>query len=1094
MLKLYAGRENIDKERFIYEHITGETLVIVPDQYTLVAEEQAMRYMKTDCLFNTEILSMNRLGLRVLTEKGEESVRMLDKYGRFMLLSRLIREHQEDFDIFRRSAGKITFTQMLNDFISEFKQQECSLDKVAEMLEGEDTDPLLRAKLAELKGVIEAYEDAISGKYTDSEDYISMYVGAIRESSLVRGKSIWIYGYDSITPKFTEAMLELAAASASVNFIVNRSDFELDEQMTAMLFRMGHERGIEVTCDEIGSEYELLKSETIRRIERDLWADGLNAGAKENRDFVPEDLKIVMAANPYYEAESAAAYIWHLVRDCGYRMSDIQVIANDEGSMHPIIKRTFEEYGLPVFMDSSRDITDTPAVGFIVNLLWFIVHGKSSQYLFAMMKTGLAGVSDAAIEDLENYVRNYHIRGTMWDRDFKYGEDSIGAEAFAELNELRSSLAEKVSGLEDICKTKGITVAEFVPAFRAYLEDVWQLGEAVEACAAEEDESGYHDEAQRNTQSYEQALELLDQVVEIIGDMPLDLAEFTELYVTGLTDIEVGVIPPTADGLSVGTMIRTRPRPIRAAVILGANEGTLPLSPSPEGLFSVDEKKYFIEKGFALGRLDDIKLNEEKAAMYRILSRPSDKLYISWSQTDSEGRDAAPSELIDELCALFPRIKSDGLISKDIVSAGWSEALIQTPRESMRHMIGNIRNASDPLTAALMKWYRVNSPEELDLMLRLAEEKNTPAPLGRNAAGRLYKRDGSLVLSASAISGYFDCPFKYYIDRGLRPREEREFTGDSRSIGDVYHECLMSVAHRIITDKSLLVRVMDDDDELERIISEELDRIATEYRGGLFVSTGNEEFRMSRIREIIAGAVRAMAAQLSAETVIDAKFEEGFGRHRTFEPIRIKVGDETVYVEGKIDRADIIDVDGDERIRIIDYKTGSDSLNLWKMRNGYKMQLMIYLISASEDGPEPAGMFYFNIKDPIESLDSHPERQSTLEAREPEDIYKLKGKFINEPGVLGAMPAAVLSSDRGGINRDAYEEVRKDVLDRITETADGILRGTIDISPLKENKKLACSYCGYKSICRRDGSYPGNSGRVLAPEPKEPKEQDAGKE
>ena len=45
MLRIFAGRENIDKERFIYDRVSehgGETLVLVPDQYTLVAEEQAL--------------------------------------------------------------------------------------------------------------------------------------------------------------------------------------------------------------------------------------------------------------------------------------------------------------------------------------------------------------------------------------------------------------------------------------------------------------------------------------------------------------------------------------------------------------------------------------------------------------------------------------------------------------------------------------------------------------------------------------------------------------------------------------------------------------------------------------------------------------------------------------------------------------------------------------------------------------------------------------------------------------------------------------------------------------------------------------------
>jgi ATP-dependent helicase/nuclease subunit B len=251
LLRLYAGRENIDKERFIYDRIRergGETFVLVPDQYTLVAEEQALRFLETDCLFDTEILSMNRLGLRILTEQGTESVRMLDKYGRFMLLNMIVRDHMDDFEIFRLSAGKISFTRMLNDFISDFKQQDCTADEIEELLSGSGDDPVLGAKLRELRGVIEAYEEAIKGRYTDSEDYISMYVRAIRDSALVRGRTFWIYGYDSITPKFADAVMELAGAAESVNFIVNRSDFGLDEALIAHLTKLAAEKNIDIVC------------------------------------------------------------------------------------------------------------------------------------------------------------------------------------------------------------------------------------------------------------------------------------------------------------------------------------------------------------------------------------------------------------------------------------------------------------------------------------------------------------------------------------------------------------------------------------------------------------------------------------------------------------------------------------------------------------------------------------------------------------------------------------------------------------------------------------------------------------------------------
>lgn len=1096
MLRLYAGRENTDKERFIYDSVRehgGETFVLVPDQYTLVAEEQALHYLGTDCLFDVEITSMNRLGLKVLSEQGTESVRMIDKYGRFMLLSKLIREHTDDFEIFSRVAGKVTFAAMLNDFISEFKQQDCAVEKLQEMIADAGSDPILEAKLKELSGVITAYEEAIRGKYTDSEDYIAMYVSAIRDSKLVRGKSFWIYGYDSITPKFADAVMELAGAAESVNFIVNRSDFGLDERLEASLLKLAAERNIDADCSEIDPSYEMPKAGTIKRMERSLWKDVLSAEEKaENADYVPEGLTVVCAANPYYEAESAAAYVWHLVRDLGYKMREIQLIANDEGSMQPVIRRVFAEYGLPVFADTSRDITDSAAVGFIVNLLDFIVHRKSSQYLFTMLKTGLTDFSDSDIEELENYARNYRIKGSMWDKPFRYGREELGDEVFNRLESVREQISGSVSGLASI--SKGVTVGEFIKSFKNYLADVWKLDEKVAEAAAREDERGLHDEAQRMTQSFDKAIALLDQMDGIMGDSPMDLAEFADIYVAGLSDVEVGVIPPSVDGLSMGTMIRTRPRRMKAAVILGACEGVMPLSPQTEGLFSVDEKEYFKQKGFELGSLDDIKMDEENAAMYRMMARPSERIYISWAMTDTEGRDTSPSPVIDSIRTLFPRIDRDGLIRRDVISMGRRDTLnpgeedvINTPDDGLRHLISRIKDSNAPdepdaLTRAMLCWYKANRKDELDIMLRAAAYDNVQRPLSRSAAKDLYCRsDGSLSLSASSIGSYFDCPFRYFVDRGLKPKEERAFASDPRSVGDVYHECLMAVARQIMNAEEI-----PDDDSLEELVTAALDELSQNYMGGLFVSTGGEEYRMSRIREICASAAKAMAAQLAAESVVEADFEEPFGRKGRFEPIRIKAGDGEVYVEGKIDRADIINVGGENRVRIIDYKTGSDRLDLWKMRQGYKMQLMIYLISATSGELTPAGMFYFNIKDPIEAMnDKSAKQMETVLGRAAEDEFKLRGAYINEDGVLGAMPEKVLSSVKNSVSREEYEEVRSEVIARIEEAAEGILGGKIGINPLKADNRLACGYCSYKPVCRRDRGYVKNTSRVLKPKPKE---------
>ena len=486
--------------------------------------------------------------------------------------------------------------------------------------------------------------------------------------------------------------------------------------------------------------------------------------------------------------------------------------------------------------------------------------------------------------------------------------------------------------------------------------------------------------------------------------------------------------------------------------------------------------------------------------MQRMMARPTDKLYISYSMSDAGGNDARPSSVIESLLDLFPRIKQDGLLKKDLISAG-SIDVINTADDGMRHLINRIKGMEpgekpDPLTSAMLKWYSANRRDELDIMLDAAEYDNDPAPLKTSTAKSLFGREnGGLVMSASSIGSYIDCPFRYFVEKGLRPSEERSFESDPRSVGDVYHECLMTVARQLMDDPEALEKLRDgNEEELERIVSAALDEIAGTYRGGLFISTGSEEYRMSRIREICAAAAKAMAAQLAAESVKGAVFEERFGRNGKLGPIKLEVSGTEVLVEGTIDRADFIEVDGEERVRIIDYKTGADRLDLWKMRHGVKMQLMIYLISATDGGLEPAGMFYFNIKDPIESINDKTEKSANnVIEKEAKDEFKLKGMYLNEEGVYEAMPPAVLSSDKGATGRELYEEVRADVIAKIEETASGILGGKIDIKPLRNDSRLACTYCSLKSVCRRDRGYVKNSARHIPPKPKD-EDKDTDKE
>ena len=1168
MIRLHLMRESVDKEKYIYDRAKaqlsagGEVLVIVPNQYTLVAEKQALKNLEADCLFNVEIMSMNRLGLRLMTEQGLESIPMLSKYGRFMLLTKLIYEHRDELHFFSKSVGKISFTSMLNDFISDFKQQNCSVDEIDKMLEDEKTNGLLADKLKELLGILRDYEEAISERYTDSEDYIAKYIEAIKSSEYVKGKHIWIYGFDSITPKFTSAVAELACRADSLDMIVNESDYNLHNLLisqvekavsavgaTCEIVRQGRPEALETpetagtpegpetagtpeTPETAGTpetpenrqqavdEFPLVeRSETIRRIEKGLFNDNLSEEEKlSNSTFEPEGLTVVQCANQYYEAESAASYIHHLVRDKGYRYKDIVVIANDENVMQPIIKRVFAEYGLDVFLDSSRRITDSIGPSCIVNMLASVRYDFHTAGILAMLKTGLAGLDKDEIARLENYTRDYGIKHSMWKKDFKYYSDE---EALKQINELRVRAVEPLLKLSDIIESSE-SVSNFVEKYREYLEKDWNLSEQIENFALEQEKDGLNEEAQRTRTSLAEALKLLDQMSEIMGDYSMKIEEFLDIYLAGLMDVEVGVIPPSLDGLTMGTMIRTRPREARAVVVLGANEGIMPLQPSSEGLFSVDEKAYFREQNFALGALDDIKMLEENLAMYRIMSHPKDELYISYAMADAQGQDMTASPIIDSLKNLFPMLN----VRKDMISAGWGMDLVNDSYETLRHLVNHIKDRKtspngDSLTQALLHWYDENDKEELDTMLALLQDENRMPKLDKSLAKTIYARkDRGYVMSASGFDQYNACPFKFFVQKGLKAKEERAFRSDPRSIGDVYHECLQMVAEEMKRAKeegnSLgagnsqqsealanaeapanseaptnieVPEAVEALENIEELVNKKLEEIARTYNEGLFLSAESEKYRLDRIKEICLSAAKALVEQLRSGSVTDIFLEEKFGEGEFFSPIELNVEGERILIEGRIDRADLLDKD---KIRIVDYKTGNDKLDFYKMKQGYKMQLMIYLMSTM-DKYEPAGLFYFNISDTETKLDGGKKAEEKLKNSKPEDSFKLKGAYIDEPGYLEMMPKEAIGGSLSGskISKTEFMANKDAIANKLEELGADIVGGDISISPRKiSNQSLACNNCDFKAICRYDASNNGNRSRVIKGKPRKQKTEE----
>ena len=83
---------------------------------------------------------------------------MIDKYGRHMLLTKILREKKEALGIYRGQEKKQSFIEMMNNFISELKQYGVdpdALDRIAQEL---SESAFLRKKLQDVSIIFRSYE------------------------------------------------------------------------------------------------------------------------------------------------------------------------------------------------------------------------------------------------------------------------------------------------------------------------------------------------------------------------------------------------------------------------------------------------------------------------------------------------------------------------------------------------------------------------------------------------------------------------------------------------------------------------------------------------------------------------------------------------------------------------------------------------------------------------------------------------------------------------------------------------------------------------------------------------------------------------
>ena len=168
---------------------------------------------------------------------------------------------------------------------------------------------------------------------------------------------------------------------------------------------------------------------------------------------------------------------------------------------------------------------------------------------------------------------------------------------------------------------------------------------------------------------WEQLNSWLDNLALAFPREPLPLRDWLPILEAGLANLTVGVVPPVLDEVLVGAIDRARNPDLKLALVLGVNESVFPAAPAVAAILTEADRD---ELGHAAALGPDLReqLARERYLGYIACTRAQEKLFVTFSRHDADGRTLNPSPFIAHLQRHFPGIE----LEEFSANPDWREA------------------------------------------------------------------------------------------------------------------------------------------------------------------------------------------------------------------------------------------------------------------------------------------------------------------------------------------------------------------------------------------------------------------------------------
>ena len=1108
-------------------------LLLAPKQATFQMEHALLQDPDLHGYTRLQILSFDRLAEFVLSECQTGIQSILSEEGRVMVLRSLLNQVKDRLRIFHASTKLPGLAQELSRVIREFQQSRISPQTLIDLSSSDKIPTRAKHKLHDIGILFQQYQSWIQLKKLHDPDHLLDLAADALQTSRALDKNmptfqlggLWMDGFAALTPQELNLLTLLAPLSDRTTLAFCADSFPEDKKEIFSIWLPVHQTirqcthafnaldsvTLERTVLKRSNKYgrfhqnpmlEWLESKWTRPIAMDAApavedvfdrTSQMELSLSETRGISNAAIEIAECHSPEAESICVARRILKQVREDGMRFNQTAVLVRSLPEYQEIIRHTFDRYGIPCFIDHRESVTHHPLVELTRCVLRLPGFGWTHEDWFTYLKTGLTDLVDAEIDDLENAAIERGWRGLRWWNPLKGPEDLVNRFEPVRLKLLHPiknflGLNDHDSGMKMPLPWNGVQLAGAFRKLWTTLNveqrlETWD--EAASKSTGSKIQEGFHIRVLEVLEAWLLNFELA------FAETPLPIREWIPIVDAGLNNLTVGVLPPAIDQVLVGAIDRSRNPDLKSTFLMGLNESIFPGKPTAPLVLDERERLQLEDAGVHIGSRYRTQLATERFLGYIGCTRATEHLTLSYALNSSEGKALAPSVFIQHVKRLFPQLQVHSFNENVDLSEVIHEREILISSEFWKWRKGQ----SDAMLSRVLPG--IDSTGILS-SLKQTTNASTVEALNESIARLLYSdsiNNATLYTSVSRIEAFAECPFRFFVQSGLKAEERMAFELDARRLGSFQHAALEAF-HMALEDEGLLWH------DLTPIQARELMEQIT--------SQTMKDFHEGLMDDKPVNRVTAAALSQALGTFIGVIVE--WMSHYAFEPIGVEIAfggkepripawelelsiDSKMVFNGIIDRVDLYPRDGQSSLAIvIDYKSGKKKPDEDLSWNGIQLQLPVYMNVLNQPGIgaalkaehiQPVGSFFTTLRSKQEG------KSSRTEALNPEAALDSMRKAYQHVGCFDLSALEVMDQRDGAtkgeqfqyrLNKNGapyktnwhamspakFEHFLKRTRDLLKEFGQRIFNGDLSISPYQQGQQTPCQKCDYASVCRID--------------------------